>query len=355
MGRAVFDVFISGASAYNQAGFFLGSLFCVGLGGLLLGNALYWRLHSHRATGTIIGVIASKDTYAPVYRYTTSEGETHEARSNISSSGTRGKETGRVVPLLISAHNPSSSRVANNYALEMIGFLLVVPGLVLGYVALTAYPVTWITWIMVTAMLLYLVERGRRTLVLKGQRVSLAEWKQQHGVSATIDLAQVKRIEDIIAASPLLRTPTQSQQARKWAPVFGLFVIILLAVGVWQGLRIAHLEAAGMRALGQVVRVDAKWNSNSHGSSNYTYYPVVRFRTAANETIEFTDSIGSNPPSYGSGDRVTVLYLGDAPRGNAMIDRGRFWNWALPGGLGLGALVVIIILLGLFRREARPA
>jgi len=212
--------------------------------------------------------------------------------------------------------------------------------LVFGYVALTAYPVTPMTWIMGALMTLYLVERGRRTLIPKGQRLSIDEWKGQHGTGASIDLAQVKRIEDIIAAAPQLATRAQPQQARKSAPVIGLFAIILAALGVWQGLRLAHLEAAGVRAPGQVVRLHEEWSSGSSGSSHYNYYPIVRFRTAENETIEFKDSIGSNPPGYRSGDKVTVLYLADTPRGNAMIDRGLLWNWAMPGGIFVAALVL---------------
>lgn len=345
----MFDFFISSANAYNQVGLFLGAACCLGIGGLLLGNALYWRLHSHRTSGTIIGVIAGNGTYAPVYRYTTPEGESHEARSNVSSSGTGGNETGRVVPLMIAAHNPSSARAANSYWLEIIGLVFVMPGLVFGYVALTAYPVTPMTWIMGALMTLYLVERGRRTLIPKGQRLSIDEWKRQHGTGASIDLAQVKRIEDIIAAAPQLATRAQPQQARKSAPVIGLFAIILAALGVWQGLRLAHLEAAGVRAPGQVVRLHEEWSSGSSGSSHYNYYPIVRFRTAENETIEFKDSIGSNPPGYRSGDKVTVLYLADTPRGNAMIDRGLLWNWAMPGGIFVAALVLAGIFFTVLR------
>lgn len=252
---AVFDFFIIGASAYNQVGLFLGAAFCLGIGGLLLGNALYWRIHAHRTSGIIIGVIPGNGTYAPVYHYTTTEGVSHEARSDVSSSGTGGKETGRVVPLMIGAHNPNSARVANSYWLEIIGLVLVVPGLVLGYVALTAYPATLMTWIMGALMILYLVERGRRTLIPKGQRLSIDEWKKQHGMCATIDLAQVKRIEDITAAAPQQTRQAQTQQARKWAPVIGIFAIILVGLGVWQVMRIAHLETAGGRSPGQVVRL----------------------------------------------------------------------------------------------------
>ena len=193
----------SSMQAYNQVGLFIGALICLGLGGLVLGNDLYWRLHALRAPGVIIGVIAKDGMYAPVYRYTLPDGQTHEAKSDTSSGMTRGKETGRVVPLMISAHNPTQARPVNSYILDLIGLIILVPGIVMGYIAVTAFPVTKMTWVMAAALLLYLAEHGRRIIIPKGQRMSLAEWRKQHGLGpdATIDLAQVKRIEDLVSST----------------------------------------------------------------------------------------------------------------------------------------------------------
>src|SRR5439155_827275 len=84
---------------------------------------------------------------------------------------------------------------------------------------------------------------------------------------------------------------------------------------------------------GEVVRL--KSESSDHGG--YSYYPIVRFRTETNALVEFKDSVGSNPPSYRVGDKVTVLYLLDNPSQEAIIDRGLFWNWAIPAFLFVGA------------------
>ena len=206
----MFDFIADGIQAYNQAGLFLGALVCFGLGGLILGNSLYWRLHALRATGTVIGVIDKGGMYTPVYRYTLADGQTHEAKSDTSSGWTRGKETGRAVPLMISAHNPTQAREANSYLFDAVGLVIIAPGIAFAYTALTSYPVTWKTWVMAAVMLVFLAAHGRRVLIPKGQRLSIAEWRKQRGLGAAIDPAAIKPIEKILA------TP-EAQQAQQTA------------------------------------------------------------------------------------------------------------------------------------------
>ena len=98
----MFEIIAEGFQAYNQIGLLLGALACLGIGGLILGSTAYWRMHALRASGTVIGVLVTNGTYTPVYRYTLPDGQSHEAKSDTSSSAVAGKETGRIVPLLIS-------------------------------------------------------------------------------------------------------------------------------------------------------------------------------------------------------------------------------------------------------------
>src|ERR1700730_8551417 len=149
----MFDLFDSAIQAYNQVGLFFGAAVCLGLGGLILGNSLYWRIHALRASGTIIGVISRNGLFTPVYRYTLPDGQSHVAKSDTSSGAVRGKETGRVVPLMISAHNPNAAQETNSYLLDIIGLVLIAPGIWFGYTALTAYPITPMTWIMALGLL----------------------------------------------------------------------------------------------------------------------------------------------------------------------------------------------------------
>jgi hypothetical protein len=345
--ESVFAFFISAAQAYNQVGMFVGAILCLGLGGLILGNSLYWRIHALRASGTVIGVISRSGSYTPVYRYTAQDGQTQVAKSNTGSGSVRGKESGLVVPLMISAHDPTQAQEANSYPLDVIGLVLIAPGVWFGYTALTAYPLTPITWIMAVAMLVYLADRGHRVLIPKGQRLSIAEWREQHGLgeTATIDLTDVKPIEDIVSAPDVRQAgQRQLQSSRKAAPFIGLLALILVYLGILQGRKIAHLEAAGLRAQGQVVRL-----KQEYGSGSSTYYAIVKFRTEGNQTIEFKDDVGSNPPSRRPGDTVTVLYLADNPRQEAIIDRGIGLNWAIPGIIFSVAMFLVWLIVFILR------
>lgn len=347
----MFDTLIHGMAAFNQVGLFFGALICLGLGGLLLGSSLYWRLHALRATGTVIGVVDRGGTYMPVYRYTLPDGQTHVARSNTGSSAVRGKETGRTVALMISAHNPDEAQEADSHVFDLIGLVLIVPGVVLAYVALTSYPVTWMTWAMAAAMLIYLAERSHRVFVPKGERPSLAEWRAQRGRDAEIDPVTITPIEQIIATPEMQqKLQAQARNNRHMAPLVGLFAAGLLALGLYQARDIARLETSGVRASGVVVRMHSEWSSGR--DSRYTYYPIVRFKTAQNLTVEFKDSVGTNPPSHHAGDKVTVLYGADDPRRDAIIDRGAM-NWAIPALLILGA--ILLGWLTLWMRRSAPA
>ena len=119
--------------------------------------------------------------------------------------------------------------------------------------------------------------------------------------------------------------------------VICLIVIIGIAFLAWQGAKVATLEASGIRAEGQVVRMQQRdhLNSSNRGVDGYVgdtnYHAIVRFHTQDNQTIEFEDFAGEALPIFPTspypGKTVTVLYLANDPKGYAIIDRGPFWNW----------------------------
>jgi hypothetical protein len=49
---------------------------------------------------------------------------------------------------------------------------------------------------------------------------------------------------------------------------------------------------------------------------------------------------------------VTVLYLPGNPQQEAIIDRGIWWNWAIPGFIFLSAAFIVLILIGILRKPS---
>jgi len=320
----MFHLLVSGMQAYNQVGFFFGSLICLGIGGLLAGGAFYWRVHAVRATGTIIGVIPSGNTYAAVYRYALPNGETHVARSNDSSNIASGKETGRVVRLLISPHNPSDARQANDWSLEIIGLAFLVPGLWLGWTALTAYPITPMTFVIAAAMALYFSERAVRIFHRNGPHVSIAQWLamvREHDGASDIDMSEVRPIEQLVDAKGRGR---ELAKQRRIAPIVGLFAAGFLVASVYEGMDIVQFETQGVRTAGKVIDIVGSDSSDGH----WTYHALVRFR-ASDANVQFTDPVGGNPPSLSMGEQVSVLYFPESPA-SAMVDRGLVMNALVP-------------------------
>src|SRR5256885_11734108 len=72
----------------------MGALACWGLGGWLVGSAVYWRLHAVHVCGEVIGVRQKGNCYNSVYRYVAPSGETCEATSIEGSGSLRGRDTG---------------------------------------------------------------------------------------------------------------------------------------------------------------------------------------------------------------------------------------------------------------------
>ena len=89
--------------------------------------------------------------------------------------------------------------------------------------------------------------------------------------------------------------------------------------------------------------------SSSSGSS--TYMPVVEFKTQDGKLVEFTSSVGSNPPSYTQGEIVEVYYQESSLEDTKI--NGFFSLWlgtTIVGGIGavffiIGFLIILVIAL----------
>jgi hypothetical protein len=89
----------------------------------------------------------------------------------------------------------------------------------------------------------------------------------------------------------------------------------------------------------------------SRSSDSTTYAPVIHFIDGTGETVEFTSSTSSNPPSYSEGEKVEVLYLPSRPQEAKINSFFSLWGAVvIVGGLGgvfflIGAAIILIPML----------
>jgi hypothetical protein len=190
-------------SAWNQTGFLLGAGMFAGLGALLVGNRIYWRMCTIRVSGTIIGVRETeKGVYHAAYRYSLPGGASIEATSDTGSSATSRLQTGRAVRLMVFEEHPQEATDADSYAMEIIGGILVAVAIALLYIALTAWPSTLATWVMLAGLVLYSVSRFLKPMVAPGQRPSAPAWRKAR--DEKLRAAPVRPVEEILSAPELI-------------------------------------------------------------------------------------------------------------------------------------------------------
>ncbi|MGN6452149.1 MAG: DUF3592 domain-containing protein [Steroidobacteraceae bacterium] len=339
----MFQLVFSALSAINQLAVFAGGLVCWGLGGLLLGNAIYWRLHAVRVQGEVVGVRRNGNCFNSVYRYTSAAGATIEATSLEGSSSVRGRETGRRVPLWVIPEKPDQVQETSSHVFTLVGLVLLGVGVVFFWVAVRSWRTGPMTWIMAAVFGLHLLARLRKVIAPRDKTLPPSGWRALAALrqaARTANAAPSQPIEELTAL-PEFRDRQIKQQAQlaRMAPFLLLAGLALLAFGVYTSRMLLSLETSGIRAPGSVISLSS--SSSSNGGTSY--YPVVRYRDGAGRSVTFRDSTGTNPPLYHVGEAVTVLYLPSAP-GRAIIDRGP-WNWlpslilfVLGGATSLGAL-----------------
>ena len=343
----MFDIFVGLISAFNQIGVLVAALVCGGLGALLVGNAIYWRLHAVRVQGEVIGVRQRGNILNAVYRYTLPSGQTCEATSIEGSDSTRGKQTGEVVPLMVIPEKPDEVEEARHYIFTAVGAILLALGAGLFYYAVTAFRAGPMTWIVGGLFVAHFLERARQIVFPKDKRLQLSTWRQMlaERKAAQFAATPVQRLEDV-AALPERRALEQRQRATflRLAPFLLIAGVGLFALGVHQSRTLVRLESFGLRAHGVVSSL-----SSSRSGSSSSYYPVVTYTDQTGRRIRFRDNTGSNPPMYHVNDSVTVLYSASEP-GNAIIDRG-VWNW-LPSAIlySVGVLLSMVGIGALRRR-----
>ncbi|HWW78983.1 MAG TPA: DUF3592 domain-containing protein [Steroidobacteraceae bacterium] len=314
-------------AALNQAQVLLGAGLFAGLGTWLCGNRLYWRLWAKRVKGSVVGVRApGKLLYYAVYRYKLPSGKWMEATSDTGALPNPDLATGRKVQLLVFKKHPDRVADAESHVLELLGSVFFAIGAACVGVALTVWPATPLTWILVSAdgvFVLYLLHRSwpRRS------EPPFASLSRRARPAQLLD-APVSPLEELLSGPVRAeRQRLRRTLGRIVTPILMLAGLGVIALGVHLGRNTYLLQSTGERTQGTVLFLELK--TNLHGS---TYYPVVQFTTAEGTTVEFRDVMGSNPPAYREEEPVNVLYFRNLPEQTATIDRGML-DWLAPGVL----------------------
>ena len=333
-------------AALNQAAVLLGGGLFAGLGTWLCGNRLYWRLCAKGVKGTVVGVRApGKHLYYPVYRFKLPSGKWMQATSDTGALPNPDLLTGRNVRLLVFKKYPDRVADAGSHVLEILGGVFFAAGAGCVGVGLTVWRVTPLTWILVSAVVVFVIYLLHRSLPRRNEP-PFAALSRRTRPAGLLD-SPVSPIE------ALLSGPVRAERRRRQriagrivTPILVLAGLGVVALGAHLGRTTYLLKSTGERTQGTVLFLELK--TTLHGSN---YYPVVQFSTREGTTVQFRDVMGSSRPAYREGDPVNVLYFRNLPERTATIDRGML-DWLAPGVLCLmGSLltgVTLWVRLGAF-------
>jgi len=288
------------------------------LGGLLFGWDVYWHLKGQRVSGHIAAVTVSGtgsgEMYYPLYEYKDFSGAPIRAEGDTGSNSLAGWLPGTPRTLYVHPHEPQHVTPAGLLC-PIIGVILSAVGIAMIYVAFMHYRFNIVTAGLICWLLLAGGNKLRKIIKPKALRETKEQFlarKQAEKMSGRRELSESEICDR-------LRARTKSSAIA--TPLVCLLAIGFIGLGMYLGRATSHLLATGVRAEGQVVSMESSSSSNN----SYTYYPVVAFDAGSAGRMRFKDRFGSNPPSYSTGQKVTVIYDPANPQ-TASIDHG-IGNW----------------------------
>lgn len=134
---------------------------------------------------------------------------------------------------------------------------------------------------------------------------------------------------------------------RRMTALISLSGLIIVGLGLlilgWQAFTNTSQRMKNTVATqGTVVEIKPRLVNTNSGQRTF-FYPIVEFRTASGETIQFESEAGGNPSAYQIGDRVEVMYNSGQPQ-TAFINSWELW---LPATLFLGTGGLLLIVSGI--------
>ncbi len=351
MFEALFDAF----SAWMALLYIIAGASVSGFGLILVGYTFYVRATETAYTGQIVSVRTEgpgKNMYWPVVAYTDAQGTRHEALANSGSSLIGGNVPGKKVTVFAAPSAPDALMIARDWwLLFALGLFLLAVGSPFIAAGFESLHFNFRTGLVALAFAGYVGFKLFRLVH------PILDARKAGGWSAvreafTAKIAQRQTMQPVSDAELATVGGTQSKQFAAMLPL--LLVVgaaLLIGGGYWFEHQSAFLASA-LSADGVVLRNEESESSDGKPS----YHAVVAFTDRAGHGVTHRDAVGTEPPSFSTGDKVRVYYsAGDSSR--AEIDRG-IWNLLVP--LLIAAFGGLLLAGGLYgvaskRRDTSPA
>ena len=333
----MFDLIFESAFAFQSLMMLGGGLFCLGIGLLLSADFLYWRMKADRVKGRIVSFTERPGSqsgmiYNPVIEYNDRQGEAKRMTGDVGYGYLDDSKLGQRVTILTFPHKEEVRVLGSGWISMIVGLIFFGTAGVLIYNGARFLELNITALCVGLTLLMFIGFKITKSVKPKKIGQSLKDFKKKN-----FDQNKINRVE-LSPEQIKDKAQKQRKQQAAMAWVVVLVGLVFSGFGYYMGLGVWELEQHGLSAKGKVVEMNSK--SDSDGT---TYYPVVRYQTQEGREITFESNYGSNPPSYGVGDQVDVLYDKADPKENVMIDAG-WWNWLLPGIFGgIGLLLCLII------------
>ena len=128
---------------------------------------------------------------------------------------------------------------------------------------------------------------------------------------------------------------------------FLLFGLLFFLVGSGMTMHQRTLEKQGIEAQGTVVGLQENYDSD--GS---TYAPIVQFKTADGQSVEFVSTYFSSPSAYKVGESVIVVYPPNDPGRTVIKGDGQLLHVIFMLAGGIVAAVGLYLMLTTLRETA---
>lgn len=130
------------------------------------------------------------------------------------------------------------------------------------------------------------------------------------------------------------------------AVVIALFAVGLALLLLAGGLALLRLQFLSHAARAQATVVSLRPDGGTDGRSSAPLAPLLRFKTAQDDEVEFIGAPASSPPRYRVGDTVPVRYHPRNPAATARVDSFR-GLWLGPTLLAAFSLPILVAAIGL--------